>query len=147
MNKSEQLQRLLLKKESILSQRAEVLASDEYKDTIRRAYELETQANALFGDLSTKEVELEILELEKEVTKEILESGKNDDGFFKLKKTQKKKVNPDKVLEVLGGDFGMFSEVINISQKTLKDYGKATGIKFKDCVEVISEEVVGVKVI
>ena len=57
--------------------------------------------------------------------------------------TEKKAVNQNKVMDVIGGDFGLYQELSTITQKTLKDFAKTqSGMKkpLMNCIEVVSRE-------
>jgi len=144
MTKSEQLNELKLKKMKLLSKKDDVMQSQEYKLLMEKIYALQTTAMELLDSYATASIEMEIQALETAIMHEILESGKNDDGFYKLDKKVNKAVNIYKVKEQLR-DADQFMELVTISQKKLKEMAGTFGIDPNYCIEVVAEEVVGIK--
>ncbi len=127
---------------------AELRESEEYRALDRvindaKKRQVEMLASVLDSSSEYEEKRLAMLDW-------FRSSGSESYANIKAKYRVKNRVNPRRVLEVLGGDWGTFEELIEITQSRLKDFGDAQpDLKkdLKDCIEQSSKELVDIEVV
>jgi len=121
--------------------------SKEYQELANEIQDLLDKQHAMLPD---KVASLEYAELKLEMIKEMKVSNKYDYEGIIAKFTEKKEVNQNKVLEVIGGDFGIFQELATISQVKLKDFAKTqVGLQkpLMNCIEIVSKQIKDIELI
>jgi len=93
---------------------------------------------------------LKVSELVAEIDNEIKETGISEVAGLKLKYKVKKAVNTQMVMEAIGGDFGLYQELSDISQVKIKSFAKTLdkpqAKELMDCIEVQSETYSGFEI-
>ena len=124
-----------------------IKSSDEYVALGAQIKELADQQSAM---IPREEKAFEYSELKKEILDYMIKNREYDIEGLMAKFTEKKEVNQSKLIEVLGGDFGLFQELANVTQKNIKDFAKTqTGLKkpLLGCIEVVSRTLKDVEII
>lgn len=93
---------------------------------------------------------LMVSELSAEIDEEIRETGIGEVAGLKLKYKVKKAVNTQRVMEAIGGDFGLYQELSDISQVKIKSFAKTLdkpqAKELMNCIEVRSETYSGFEI-
>ncbi len=128
--------------------RTQIEMSEEYEALGRVIRSAQEERESMFDNIENSAIELS--EAKAEFMKYLQSNLTYENEKIERKYRIKKQVNPTKVLEVLHGDFGRFSELIKISQKDLKEYsGSDEDLQksFKGCIDTISKELTDFKII
>ena len=100
--------------------------------------------------IPTSPTSLKVSELTAEIDNEIKETGVGEVAGLKLKYKVKKAVNTQRVMEAIGGDFGVYQELSDISQVKIKEFAKTLDAPQKkelmSCIEVQSETYSGFEI-
>jgi len=118
----------------------DVRASEEYEQI---GVEMERLAQQRLEMLPEQTKQVEYNDLKDLILEEMRKTGQYDYTGITAKFKTKKKVNASKVMEAIGGDFGIYQDLSEITQKTLKDFAATQpGMKkaLMSCVEEISRE-------
>lgn len=136
--------------DSLFSERMakeKVMATSEYSELTDQMAVLAEQRDALLPDCPS---EVLFNSLKGEILTDVKAGTITEADGITIKFREKKEVNQNKVMEAIGGDFGIFQELASITQAKLKDFAKTQGGLKKSlmaCVEVVSREPVDITLI
>jgi len=144
INRLRQLSDQMFSEQSAVSK---VKNSPEYEQIGNQIQTLLDKQSALLPEESSSS---EYASLKMEIVNQMKAESNYDLEGVIPKFTEKKEVNQNKVMEVIGGDFGLYQELSTITQKTLKDFATTqAGLKkpLMNCIEVVSRELKDISLI
>ena len=130
-------------------QRVEIKNSKKYKMYEDMASDARENQAYLLDEVEDSTSLLQVIK--DDIIKRFKEGGLKNYEDISAKMRQKKEVNVNRVLEVLGGDLDQLITMTGITQVTLKEFAALDSNKpikreIISCIEVISEEIADIKI-